>query len=224
MQNMKDSPDRGYYSEMREFTPGLEASRSEKAGLFAGGLPGDDPETDPLFFEESWTLGAAAAAGRWRQRQKEPENCECQRRAIREFNSVGTLAFVQDRERYAERFSMARPATASGHQDSDWLPPFFAEPFTQTENQAPQGWETFAEENSRPRTTHSMTRQHARHLLGVTAASTREQIKAAYRRMASQWHPDRLKCRTEEARHLATEQMAAINEAYSIIREATGNL
>jgi DnaJ-class molecular chaperone len=64
-----------------------------------------------------------------------------------------------------------------------------------------------------------MTRQRACRLLGVTADDTREQIKTAYRRMASQWHPDRLERRTEEARQLATEQMAAINEAYSVIRD-----
>lgn len=210
--------DRGFFSGMPEATPGIEASRSEKAGLFAGGLPGDDPETDPLFFEESWTLGVTAAAGRWRQRQGQ-EDRERQRRACREFNSLGTLAFVQEREWYAERFSMAEAVPAANRPDAGWLPPFSAEPSAQTEHQAPQGWETLGEENSRPRTIHSMTRLRACQLLGVTAASTREQIKAAYRRMASQWHPDRLERRTEEARHLATEQMAAINEAYSVIRD-----
>jgi curved DNA-binding protein CbpA len=36
--------------------------------------------------------------------------------------------------------------------------------------------------------------------------------------MASQWHPDRLQSRTEEMRRFATDQMAAINEAYSVLR------
>jgi DnaJ-class molecular chaperone len=56
--------------------------------------------------------------------------------------------------------------------------------------------------------------QRARLLLGVAATSTREQIKAAYRRMASQCHPDRLR---EELRRQATDQMAEINEAYSLL-------
>jgi curved DNA-binding protein CbpA len=36
--------------------------------------------------------------------------------------------------------------------------------------------------------------------------------------MASQWHPDRLEFRTESVRQIATEQMAAINEAYHLLR------
>jgi curved DNA-binding protein CbpA len=62
-----------------------------------------------------------------------------------------------------------------------------------------------------------MTQQSARELLGVNENCTRAQIKAAYRRMASQWHPDRLECTTEQVRRLATAQMAAINEAYHLL-------
>jgi curved DNA-binding protein CbpA len=36
--------------------------------------------------------------------------------------------------------------------------------------------------------------------------------------MASQWHPDRLERGSEHARRMATDQMAAINEAYSLLR------
>jgi molecular chaperone DnaJ len=63
-----------------------------------------------------------------------------------------------------------------------------------------------------------MTQDRARQLLGVTSASTGKQIKAAYRRMVSQWHPDRLELPTEEARQFATARMAAINEAYHLLR------
>jgi DnaJ-class molecular chaperone len=63
-----------------------------------------------------------------------------------------------------------------------------------------------------------MTLKSARRLLGVTAISSRKEIKTAYRKMASQWHPDRLGFRTESVRRIATEQMAAINEAYHLLR------
>jgi DnaJ like chaperone protein len=63
-----------------------------------------------------------------------------------------------------------------------------------------------------------MTQYRACQLLGVTSNSTQRQIKAAYRRKVSQWHPDRLESRTKEVRLLATEQMAAINEAYRLLR------
>jgi curved DNA-binding protein CbpA len=60
--------------------------------------------------------------------------------------------------------------------------------------------------------------QHAYELLHVNQYSTESQIKAAYRRMVGQWHPDRLERRSEEERELATKQMAAINEAYCLLR------
>jgi DnaJ like chaperone protein len=65
-----------------------------------------------------------------------------------------------------------------------------------------------------------MTLQRACQLLGVTATSTLKQIKAAYRRKVSQCHPDRLEDRANEVRQLATEQTAAINDAYRLLRSA----
>jgi curved DNA-binding protein CbpA len=35
--------------------------------------------------------------------------------------------------------------------------------------------------------------------------------------MVGQWHPDRLECRAEDVRQLATRQMASINEAYRLL-------
>ena len=63
-----------------------------------------------------------------------------------------------------------------------------------------------------------MSQHRACQLLGVTSTSTQRQIKSAYRRKVGQWHPDRLESRTTEVRLLATEQMAAINEAYRLLR------
>jgi DnaJ like chaperone protein len=65
---------------------------------------------------------------------------------------------------------------------------------------------------------HPITQEVACRLLGVLATSTRAQVKAAYRRRVSQFHPDRLGCMSEEERLAATERMAAINEAYRLLR------
>ena len=54
-------------------------------------------------------------------------------------------------------------------------------------------------------------------ILGVTLASTREQIRSAYRRRVSQCHPDHLQRATEEVRKLATQQMAELNDAYRLL-------
>jgi DnaJ family protein C protein 3 len=67
-----------------------------------------------------------------------------------------------------------------------------------------------------------MSLGRAMRLLGLTAASTREQVRAAYRRMAGEWHPDRVAGRAEGVRRAATEQMAEINEAYRVLRAAVG--
>jgi curved DNA-binding protein CbpA len=63
-----------------------------------------------------------------------------------------------------------------------------------------------------------MTHQHACRLFGVSANTTLEQLRSAYRRMVTQCHPDRLGPATEEAHQRATDQMAAINEAYRLLR------
>ena len=49
-------------------------------------------------------------------------------------------------------------------------------------------------------------------ILGVSEDASQEQIKAAYRRLAFQYHPDRNKEDTA-----AAEKMKEINEAYAIL-------
>lgn len=57
-------------------------------------------------------------------------------------------------------------------------------------------------------------------LLGVETGATREEIRAAYRRLARRWHPDRFAFGPE--RDWANEKMAAINAAYrDCLRQAT---
>ena len=54
--------------------------------------------------------------------------------------------------------------------------------------------------------------QNAFEILGVPAGATREEIRAAYRKLARRWHPDRFSPGPE--RDWANEQMAVINAAY----------
>ena len=65
--------------------------------------------------------------------------------------------------------------------------------------------------------TGALTLERARRILGVAADSTRDQIKAAYRQLASRYHPDRHTAESDEQRRLATERMASINEAYRLL-------
>jgi len=65
-----------------------------------------------------------------------------------------------------------------------------------------------------------LTPESACRVLGVAAASSREQIRAAYRKMASRYHPDRqdrLVRSGAREQKLATDRMAAVNEAYRVL-------
>ncbi len=63
-----------------------------------------------------------------------------------------------------------------------------------------------------------MTHERACEVLCVDEDSDEERIKAAYRGMVRVCHPDRLEQSGELERALATRQMAAINEAYQLLR------
>jgi hypothetical protein len=204
--------------------PGFEPNPAEEARRFGSAvsrLLAEDFQPDPLFFEESWTLGVPAAMKNWKQRQQGQADCERQNRKPWEFGSQGTSSFLQERAWYAEHFSTVSAAVIKEQTGNGWPVQPSEEPAAQTRTQAPREWERFAREcEIHQEATYSMTPRRACRLLGVTAASTGEQIKSAYRRMASQWHPDRLEGATEQVRRMATEQMAAINEAYSLLRSS----
>jgi DnaJ-domain-containing protein 1 len=179
-------------------------------------LFGADFDPDPLFLEESWTLGIPAAAENLHHRRQGHAERERQYRAFRELDTLETLFFVEEHER------MQTQATAP----QSWTPTDWAPEDRITHSWIPQGWmpEGGPRQNGGPQEVESiaepwdsMTVAHAHRLLGVTAASTREQIRSAYRRMVSEWHPDRLQYASEAVRERATQQMAAINEAYRLL-------
>ena len=124
--------------------------------------------------------------------------------------TVGTSAAAKNFHQRRQEPAGCEPPSQAFH--ATYSP---SDPFPQ---QNPQPGEPSAEpRESRQEAIHPMTLKSARRLLGVTAVSTRKEIKTAYRRMASVWHPDRAEFRTERARRIATEQMAAINEAYHLL-------
>ncbi|MGD0095329.1 MAG: J domain-containing protein [Terracidiphilus sp.] len=181
-------------------------------------LAGEDSEPDARFFIESWTIGTTAAVksfqGR-RQRRAEPEH---PRDEFRESGSVDVPSPVQEKALSIEFIAAASASAVTGYSSAGQAPKSPEEEAARAQEQAWQEWERLAEEHDQGSgAILPMPLEQARRLLGVTAASTRKQIKAAYRRMVSQWHPDRLELGTEEVRQLATERMAAINEAYRLL-------
>lgn len=180
-------------------------------------LLGDDTQPDPLFFEESWTLGLAEAVKNQRRRRQQ----QAERRHIyRAVDILETLSFMQQKEWQAEQAAAAAQPIATEEAVVDQPQQAVEDAFEQVEAQEAEEWKRFAEARaSLPSANSPMTMPIACQMLGVPAGSSREQVKTAYRRMVSQWHPDRLQHKSEEVRQLATEQMAAINEAYHLLRE-----
>jgi hypothetical protein len=190
--------ERGFWQAMEQQHASVsqQPAQSWPLGAEVQQILGDDAEADPLFFEESWTLGLAAAV---KNRQRRRADQAARAHEIRRFESLGTQFFVEQME--------TEPVATSASEER------FA---TQTE--ANLGWDRFTATRSTNETT-AMTMPLACQLLGVTAGSSREQVRSAYRRMVVQWHPDRLAKSSEETRRLANEQMIAINQAYRLLRD-----
>jgi hypothetical protein len=209
---------------------------------------GGDFDPDPLFLEESWTFGLSAAAENLRRRRQNPAERERQSRAFRELDNLGSVFVAEDhhraaeslladradmiRSRYASTWSQ-RPERTATTPPSDipqsWSPKEWTPEHKIAHRHIPQGWmpESVAGQNPGLQEVESfaepwdnMTVGHAHLLFGTIATSTREQVRSAYRRKVSAWHPDRMQCAPQKIREYATQQMAAINEAYRLLRTA----
>jgi DnaJ-domain-containing protein 1 len=175
-------------------------------------LVGVDSEPDPQFFVESWTLGMAAAVESFNQRRRGKADVGRWRREFDGMSTSATSPFVQGAAFDNRLESSVRVGANSGHlQFGSSMEAPQSKP---EEERQPFGdgytiWEEWH---------HPITLESACRLLGVLATGTQAQIKAAYRRKVSQFHPDRLGCMSDEERRIATERMAAINEAYRYLR------
>ena len=68
-----------------------------------------------------------------------------------------------------------------------------------------------------------LTIDRAYGLLGVPIGSSLEEIKAAYRRKISEWHPDKINHMARELREYATATTSRLNVAYKLILESRAN-
>jgi DnaJ-domain-containing protein 1 len=193
--------------------PSVDPNRQENSGQL---LPdchqflGDDAEPDTLFFVESWTFGVPKAVENARQRQRGKPDREQQSRLFHQFANLGSQFYVEEALRTAEQFrSSHNPDGAPMHRE--WFS-------AQAYGVAPQDSEDWREGcDDNHETSLPVTHDHACRILGVPTRSTRGEIKAAYRRMVNRWHPDRLECKAEEERQIATLKMTAINQAYRLL-------
>lgn len=61
------------------------------------------------------------------------------------------------------------------------------------------------------------SRADALEILGLSPHASEAEIRAAYRRLVSEWHPDRLNNMAKELRDIATERVKSINQAYEVL-------
>jgi DnaJ-domain-containing protein 1 len=210
--------DRGYGATTPEGYEAVAAAEPQRRGWqFVDEfqrLLGEDAEPDVRFFVESWTSSTAAAVGSFQQRRLAEDMKDVYRRS----DGVGSLAYFPDKAYRAEISDVAIAAMYAGISEKDRRAQESEEQVEQTLEEAWQDWERAAGESGGGYgTIRPMTQQLACRLLGVTEVSTRRQIKVAYRKLVSRWHPDRLELEGEKMRKLANERMAAINEAYHLL-------
>jgi DnaJ-domain-containing protein 1 len=158
---------------------------------------GVEAEPDSEFFVDSWTVGVAAASESFLRRQ-ELKSREHQIPAWNTFSSF-TPWFVPNVEASAQAAWPIREQRSMA--DLHWL-----------DDEKADGQQAVDDAAVGP-----LTIESARRLLGVVATSTQEQIRAAYRKMASQYHPDRLAQSATHEQKLASDRMASINGAYHLL-------
>ena len=64
-----------------------------------------------------------------------------------------------------------------------------------------------------------MTKEYHK-ILNVSYNASLEDIKAAYKKLAKQWHPDKWRSASESDRLHAEEMMKNINEAYAVLKSS----
>jgi DnaJ like chaperone protein len=65
---------------------------------------------------------------------------------------------------------------------------------------------------------HPLSPEQARLLLGLGKTFSADELKSAWKRKVSEWHPDKLDGMAEELRKLATQRVQSLNEAYALLR------
>jgi glycine cleavage system H protein len=71
----------------------------------------------------------------------------------------------------------------------------------------------------RSRPTSPLSSDEARLLLGLRRTFSADELKTAWKRKVSEWHPDKLDGMADELRTLATQRVQSLNEAYALLRE-----
>jgi hypothetical protein len=181
-------------------------------------LLGEDCELEASFLEDSWTSGRPITSASCRHKPNRAANHD-EDVTFAEWNILGSFSFafangvMSDRPAYVSRPDSANTYSAAWLRDP-------SEGFaSRTEDHASVHDAAGYQNAYGDGPLGSMTYLRACALLGVSEASTVTQVRTAYRRMVSKWHPDRMEQSGKKVRAFATNQMVVINEAYHFLRE-----
>jgi hypothetical protein len=209
---------RGFWETVLDSSAAMEPNRTGQGWPLAEEIQqmmGADAQPDSLFFEESWTLGAAAAVKNLRRRRRQ----QAEGVVFGEFDNLGAQAYVQQRAWWTDDFAATQSEAVAGDANAVW-PLWHGQQASTRKQDDATSWKPFvAVEDCQWTAGETMSMHLACRLLGVSADSSWAQIKTAYRRMAGRCHPDHMQHNSEETRRVANEQMIAINQAYGLLRE-----
>ena len=185
---------------------------------------GADGELDPRTLEESWASGLPVSLDAFGIRRDTVSASDVRSIPVADLNDFGSFTFAQASQRSKGQIDWVHPSSAANSYAANWL----HDPLERGPSAQPAQAETAGSTDCRGQASANgrlrmMTRQGACDVLCVGEDSSETQIKAAYRRMVSAWHPDRLEQSDVSVRAFATEQMAAINQAYRFLQETASS-
>jgi hypothetical protein len=182
-------------------------------------LLGEEFELEASFLEESWVSGQPMASAAYRRQRNQPTEDD-EGVTFAELNALGGFFLSPVNGMIGDRPAYAYPTHLANFYTAAWLRDLLEKFAPRTADHAlAQDAANYKRHACDAGTSGSMTYQRACELLSVSEDSSVTQIRAAYRRMVSEWHPDRLEQSGERVRAFATQQMAAINEAYHLLRD-----
>lgn len=164
---------------------------------------GENTAPDAAFFLDSWTVGVGAASENFQRRQEQRKNRANEISPWNTFPSFTPLVLTGIDTSFEAVYPVRK---AYVKEDSEMVLPWAGD--GTADDPQPQ----YEVEMIWPSTLESASR-----VLGVGPTSTREQIRAAYRKMACQYHPDRVARGGTSEQKLASDRMASLKEAYRLL-------
>ncbi|MGA8938151.1 MAG: J domain-containing protein [Acidobacteriaceae bacterium] len=185
---------------------------------------GDECEVDASFFEDRWTHGLSPAVQKHRRQREQSDAEPTGDYSLAELDQLSMWSWMQARTFAEKPLPTACSVAPATSYRAEWLQGFSEKTNVGFTEPAKMEVSTVSDNAvDEMGVVHPMTQESACKLLQLSAGSVDVQIKAAYRKLVNQCHPDRFECGNAFEQALANERMAAINEAYRMLRSAVSN-